>query len=771
MDQKELQEWESRCIEENPPLCVADCPLHVDARALAGRMAAGDWPGAWQVLLRTMPLPGLLARICDGPCRRRCKRVEAGGAIAVNELERACAAQATPRRPPPPLPAREERVAVVGAGLAGLTAAWELARKGYRVTVQEPGPVLAGELRERFSTLLPTQTVEAELDHLTRLGVRAELKAPVEEEGFLDRCLAESQAVFLSLDVLNPRDWPLERDAGGRPQVPSPVQTTAREGVFGGGLDRPEGPSPVWQAAEGRWAATSIDRYFQGVSLTAGRDKDGPFETRLFTSLEGVEPAPMVTSAGTGGYDDREAAQEAGRCLQCHCLECVKVCPFLERFAAYPKKYTREIYNNLSIVMGAHQANKLINSCSLCGLCEQVCPENFAMQDLCLAARQEMVRRSKMPPSAHEFALLDLDFSLGPDFRLARHQPGHDTSARIFFPGCQLAASAPAQVRRVYDHLRTSLPGGVGLMLACCGAPAEWAGQEEKLTRSLETWQEDWRGLGSPPVILACPSCRAVLGAHLPQVELLDLWEVLAGTGLQVQEPQTGPWAIHDPCSTRPDPRAREAVRALLERAGVELAELRLGGELTECCGYGGLMSTANPDLAGEVVRRRRAQSDLDYLTYCAVCRDRLAAGGKRTVHALDLFFPDETGGDPGPRRNPGWSERRENRARLKAGLKRELWQEEVAEMEPHRRLKLVISPQVGEELEQRRILIEDVQKVIFQAEESGRKLVHPRTGHHLAGFRPYKAMFWVEYSPLEDGFEIHKAYSHRMEVKAGTRP
>jgi len=76
-------------------------------------------------------------------------------------------------------------------------------------------------------------------------------------------------------------------------------------------------------------------------------------------------------------------------------MECVKVCPYLERFGAYPRKYAREIYNNESIVMGVRQANKLINSCSLCGLCETVCFHDFAMRDLCLTARQSMVRRGQ----------------------------------------------------------------------------------------------------------------------------------------------------------------------------------------------------------------------------------------------------------------------------------------------------------------------------------------------------------------------------------------
>ena len=771
MDQNELRELESRCIEENPPWCVAACPLHVDARSLTAAVAVGDWTGAWKVLLRAMPLPGILGRICDAPCREKCRRSEAGGAIAVGELEKACMGHDAPPRPLAPLPAKEQSVAIMGAGLAGLTAAWDLARKGYRVTVYEPGAVLASSLRERYCSQLKAEAVDDELALLIGLGVQAELNAPLEEPGFLDHCAEGSDAVFLSLDTLIPTAWPLERDADARSLISSPAQTTAREGVFAGGLERPDGPSPVWQAAEGRWAATSIDRFLQGVSPTAGREKDGPYESRLFTSLDGVEPEPVVTPTAATGYEDGEAMREAGRCLQCHCLECVKVCPYLESFGAYPKKYAREIYNNQSIVMGARQANKLINSCSLCGLCEKVCPENFAMQDLCLEARRDMVRKGKMPPSAHEFAMLDMDFSLAGESHLARHQPGHETSARIFFPGCQLAASAPDQVRQVYDHLCGSLSGGVGLILSCCGAPALWAGREEKLSQVLETWQEDWRKLGSPQVIMACPSCREIFKEHLPEVEQVFLWDVLQETCANLNQQNTGLFAIHDPCAARDDADAQKVVRRFLAGIGADIDELRLSGELTECCGYGGLMYNANPELAGETVARRGRQNPRDYITYCAVCRDRLAASGKRAAHALDLLFPVAEHHDPAARPSPGWSQRRENRARLKAGLLRELWNEEAPEMESQRELNLIIAPGVWEVLEQRRILTEDLQKVISHAEQSGNKLTHPGTGNFLASFRPYKAVFWVEYSPTPDGYEVHNAYSHRMEVKKGARP
>jgi hypothetical protein len=305
-------------------------------------------------------------------------------------------------------------------------------------------------------------------------------------------------------------------------------------------------------------------------------------------------------------------------------------------------------------------------------------------------------------------------------------------------------------------------------MLSCCGAPALWAGQEEKLDQALKAWREDWQSLGAPKVIMACPSCGQVFQRHLPEVEQVFLWDALGDSWRGGPLANAGPFAVHDPCATRHDPAAQESVRAVLGKAGVEPEELRLSGALTECCGYGGLMHSANPELADEVVRRRGQESPHDYITYCAVCRDRLVANGKRALHALDLLFPAGGQGEPAARPNPGWSQRRENRARLKAGLLRDLWQEETPEMEAHRKLKLSMTPQVEELLQQRRILIEDLQKVIFQAEESGGKLTHPDTGHCLASYQPYKAVFWVEYSPASDGFEIHNAYSHRMAVKTG---
>jgi hypothetical protein len=145
-----------------------------------------------------------------------------------------------------------------------------------------------------------------------------------------------------------------------------------------------------------------------------------------------------------------------------------------------------------------------------------------------------------------------------------------------------------------------------------------------------------------------------------------------------------------------------------------------------------------------------------------------LAAAGKRTLHLLDLIFPDPSEKDPASRERPGWSQRQENRARLKDTLLHELWGEESAEMEDHRKIVLHMTPEVRALLEERRILVEDLQKVIHRAETTGARLVHPKTGHFKASFKPYKVTFWVEYSPADEGYIVHNAYSHRMEVSGG---
>lgn len=763
MDQNELRRLEEKCIQENPPACTAGCPLHVDARQFLQLMVRKDLQGAWAVLRQRQPFPGIIGRICDHPCEAVCRRREAGGAIAVGALERHCVENhGYGMEILRPIVSKSQKVAVVGSGLRGLTASYDLAKKGYGVTLFEKSGRLGGSLWRQKPERLPPEVLEGELSSLDLLKIDVKLNAEVSPEN-LQELARIYHAVYLALPPSAVKEL-----LGGSPSADPQTGATALPGVFAGAY---EGDAvSVFAAADGRKAALTIDRFLQGASLTAAREREGAYASTLYVNMSAVSSAaPAIFSHEDRTCTSKEAWQEARRCINCQCLECVKVCKYLEHYKGYPKKYVREIYNNAAIVKGTHYANKMINSCSLCSLCAEVCPNALDMGQVCLASRQEMVRKDKMPPSAHDFALRDMEFSNSGYFAMARHQPGFSSSRFAFFPGCQLCGSSPGQVKQVYDFLMSRLEGGVGLMLRCCGAPADWAGEEALFKEAIEHLRADWESLGKPVLIVACSSCYAMFKGTFP---IRSLWEVLAGSELPLPAAPDRPLrlAVQDPCTTRHETGIQEAVREILGSLSHTIEELPLHKALTECCGFGGLMGYANPGLAKLVTETRTQESPLDYVTYCAMCRDRFAAAGKRTLHILDLIFPEKTL-DPAERRDPGFTRRHENRAQLKRSLLYEKWQEKQPMDEAYRSIELYCSDEIRKRLEERLILDEDIQQVIEAAERTGRKFADPENGHSLAHHRPAKVTYWVEYSPEGEGYRIHNAYSHRMEVIEDVKP
>jgi len=772
MDGQRVKEWEARCVEEQPPACAAGCPLRVDVRGMVEKIKAGDFAAAAAIYGRYAPLPGALARICDHPCEQVCRRAEAGGAIRIAALERACVENAYGSIRRARQPARKpKRVAVVGAGVAGLTVAFDLATKGQAVTVFEAETLPLARLRRDYAAVLPAEAIEADVAQLTKLGVDLRCGARVGGDGGphdLAALIADYDAVALMIGAAPARDFAaiVRLAADGRVEIDSDSRVASHAKVFGGGAPG-AAYSPIGAAYDGRRAAASIDRFLQGASLTASRAADAAGRSCLYVNVAAhASVAPVAPAGPEMGYGRAEAVAEAARCLPCRCMECVKACPYLARYGAYPKRYVRDIYNNLSIVLGNRKSNLMIDSCALCGLCETLCPNDLDMGEVCLAARRDMVDGGHMPASHHDFALRDMAHSRSPAAAFARHQPWRSTSAIAFFPGCQLAASSPWHVERVYAHLRARISDGVGLFVDCCGAPALWSGRRALHDEIAASLRATWRSLGEPQIVAACSTCLKMFGDFLPELKARSLWSLLAEIGLpEGERPRVaGPLAVHDPCTGRHAVEVQRAVRGLAAELGVETRELT-GAERTTCCGFGGLASFANPEVAGEMIDRRVEQSADDYLTYCAMCRDNFARRGKRSAHLLDLVFPAPDGGDPAARPDPGFSRRRDNRVRLKARLMRELWGEEMSDPTPE--IALIVPDDVRADMERKLILVEDLARAVVAAEATGRKLMNKRTGLSIATLRVGEFTCWAEYEATPQGFLVHRAYGHRMQVEA----
>jgi NADH-quinone oxidoreductase subunit F len=154
--------------------CQNTCPVGMDAPAYIALIRANRLDDAYKVLLKTNPFPSICGRVCDHQCQGKCRRGQLDEPIAIKHLKRYITDNASrPTVDEPVLVTRKERIAVVGGGPAGLTAARGLARRGYSVTVFEELPHLGGMLRYGIPEYrLPRAVLEREIDDIRALGVQ-----------------------------------------------------------------------------------------------------------------------------------------------------------------------------------------------------------------------------------------------------------------------------------------------------------------------------------------------------------------------------------------------------------------------------------------------------------------------------------------------------------------------------------------------------------------------------------------------------------------------
>lgn len=721
VNQDTLRELEAMCTQEQPPAVMAACPLHVACREICGAISCGDFDAAYSLYSKSVPFPGIVSRLCTQPCAKSCVRDRLGGALSMQKLEESACIYGQVSKRRVFLPRRTDRVAVIGGGLYGLTIALELAKKGCNITLFEKREKLGGVLRFR-------QVLEEDVWHQ-------------------------------ELEIL--KDYPIEIQTGT--EILDGAELKGTYSAVLKAYGRSFG-SVVEEVYAGRQETITTDRRLKQVSLDAGREQEGSFKTTLYVETEGIEPRLPVCTDGRP-YTKEEAMEEAQRCLDCKCLECVKGCAFLQHFKTFPRKYVREVYNNLSIAMGTRHANKMINACSVCGQCKAICPNGIDVGGVIKDARQIMVETGKMPASAFAFALDDLEQSNSQECILTRHQPGYSQSSYVFFPGCQLGASVPEVVVKAYEDLTKKLFGGVGIMLGCCGITADWAGQEQLFTETGERLKRRWEKLGSPKMIVACPTCYSTMEKLLGPEHCTGVWDIEndAFTKDGHREGRTmpeGSLVIKDACGAREYPHIHERMRTLLGKMGYQVSEDRYGREKSACCGFGGLVPYSSPLVANEAARLAVPNKDWNYVTYCMNCRDRYTKEGARAVHFLELLYDEDRGKN---HKVPGWSSRQDNRIRLKQILQKQVWMETIEEKVQY---SLQYSKETAELLEKRMILESDIRQVIAAAEETKEKLFHKPSTCYVAKRQLKHVTFWVWYKPLEEGFYIEKAYSHRMYIK-----
>ena len=744
---EELERREALCVHEQPAFCSAACPLKLDAREFARLCAEGDFTAARAMLERITPFPIILACGCGAPCSSACRLGELPGGEGLNfpALERAAMRLGAPKTGRGMLKFKKKKTAAVfGSELFTLVTAAELARKSYPTVfyVREKD---ARELMLNCAPFLSGGDLDAEADRLNGMDLEIRYSAGLTPELF--------SAERGKYDLLCVSREYLQLVSPG--EEPDPV-TLLCPSI--GALARCGGESGVLAALyDARRAGVSADRLAQGMDPATMRGEEGAVESRLYTDLSSAAPSRCVPESAEG-YGPEEAKAEAARCIQCECVECLKGCAYLRHFNKFPRILTREIYNNAGIIMGDHMMNRALNSCALCGQCTVTCPNGYDMTEICLSARENMVATGKMSLAVHEFALYDQIFSNGEAF-LCRPQPGYEKCRYVFFPGCQAAAIAPEVVMRAYSDLCSRLDGGVALLLGCCGAISRWAGRTELTTETDELLRSSLEGLGNPEIIAGCPTCSVTL-RNISLSPVCGIWDVLLKTGLPETASYAGTCAsLHDSCGARGDEHTQQAVRELARRLGFELADGEWSGDRSPCCGYGGLVSYANPPVASELARScLNGPPEQPQLVYCMACRDRLARERARSVHLLELVYGVSAS------ETPGISEKRRNRLYLKQSLLRGIWGEDVKN-EPLG-FRLDITDEARALMEQRMVLDTDVQRVMKAYLDSGEAVLENDSGLLVTRARIGNVTFWVKFTEDADGYTVHRVYSHRMTIE-----
>lgn len=365
--------------------CNLDCPAGTDVRAWLRLAADGDIEGAWRTMLEHNPLPAVCGRVCHHPCEQGCHRSALDEPIAVQAIERSIADEVRRlhlriERPGPTVHARH--VAIIGAGPAGISCAYHLARRGHLPTMFEAMPQAGGRLRYGIPReRLPQDVLDAELETLWDVGVGFQGNARFGSTLTWED-LSAYAAVFIAIGANAPIGGEkvnvhafapvVDTDDSGRIYADGWGRTTL-PAIFAGGAATMGAGEVVNAIGSGRKAAEGIDAWLAGRDPVEAEvaERVAPGDLNLFY----FPRAPRLTSdvpdgdwvragidgAGPGlGWPN--AVREARRCLSCgSCTECDTCLTFCPEAAIHHDTHTRSYR-----VDDAH--------CKGCGICATECP-------------------------------------------------------------------------------------------------------------------------------------------------------------------------------------------------------------------------------------------------------------------------------------------------------------------------------------------------------------------------------------------------------------
>ena len=310
------------------------------------------------------------------------------------------------------------------------------------------------------------------------------------------------------------------------------------------------------------------------------------------------------------------------------CGACKTQCGFLKEYGTPAQMLSTYDFRHPD-----HQVKAF--ECSLCNLCNAVCPEKLDPGHLFFLARKEAVSAGRVDLSRYKGLLAYEKKGNSTLFSWYGLPAGCDT---VFFPGCTLSGTRPRTTWQMFTHLQKIIPS-LGVVLDCCNKISHDLGRQDHFESMFTHLRDFLKTHHIQKVLVACPNCYKMFNAYGDGITVETVWEVMDRHDLPETAHGQGELLVHDPCPLRQEDDIQDAVRSLVARMGMTVEKIRSQKHRTLCCGEGGSVGCVRPDLARIWGTARQQQTGgRTLMTYCAGCAGFLGRLTP-TIHLADLLF------------------------------------------------------------------------------------------------------------------------------------
>jgi len=334
--------------------CQVTCPAHMDIPLMNRLLAQGKFREALRVVMKDIALPAVLGRICPAPCEGACRRKPMDGAVSICLLKRYAGDHDLEQETPwntERATSTGKKVAVVGAGPAGLAAAYHLSLLGHDCVVLDRNRLAGGSMRKEVTEdQLPGEVLDREIDRIAAAGVTFRLGQEVDLKMFTG-LTGQYDAVILAVGKGNSGigDWGLPAGSRGVDADPSTYRVDDTTLFVVGSAFKPS-KMAIRALGQGKEASFSVDQFLKGKKVTGepflfnsrfGKLLPEEYPEYLKESVPGDRIEPEQIS---GGFTPRQVMEEAARCLHCDCrdLNTCKLRIYSDQYGADQRRFRSE---------------------------------------------------------------------------------------------------------------------------------------------------------------------------------------------------------------------------------------------------------------------------------------------------------------------------------------------------------------------------------------------------------------------------------------------